>query len=934
LQEPSTYSSPHSVGLVANTSENFSKSESTEGHLDETNPQQDETKMQQQDEQNLPSLEECLYGSATRKSPFIPDKDDDEISEDGGDKNISNTDAGKNTKDGVMDVSIDDDELNSRWSQNPDVRVDYHDIDMTVLRKLCSQGSGIPEDEGPVGEDNNSEMNPMLDSSNFKPNDDGTKRRGTCHRGVAWRILLEMLPSRDIHVAWPKDVPPQRMLYRALVKKYMENAIDPGRKLKGESHWQQSLRMNNDNSSDHSSTNDSEQKEDETQGDENGKNGEENDVGDANVQAEQQEEEEKETEEQGNPKSDSSLVAPPEVENDRKSWSASTEFNDSGEIRATEDIYDIFSSTSKYKELWRKRGIILNLGESAAAIGMNRLKVPEELLSEDEDTSEQKNTIDDHQQANSNDSELVAVDTKDAHVEENFGNKSKKDDLFEQFCLDAKLLSEIRKDVVRTNPHLRFYLETENNLGIRRHAAIERILYVWARLNDNLYVQGMNEIVGTMYYVLAMDPTTSGNSVGSKHERQSSWADHAEADTYFLFHSLMIRMEVRDVFVADLDHDGTSGLHARISNIETLLQTHDPDVFHHLRDKLGIDSSFYVIRWLTTLLSREFRLPDTIRLWDSLLASTHKENFLRYVCASMVMAARDRLLCSDFGACLKLLQNYPSGQIGMDELLESSRALWLYEMQISVACEKGGIALRKALRVIPTPEGITMAFGRTGPKPLRLRSVISPMSSPRKNDGRNVVKLMGAAKRLLSWGKPNSIENENEDLESWDLIDNIIDGKQEFVNTSMSSATELGSSEDSKAVVSDQKESNSKDPVNVVTPPPPPMSPFRFWNRSRSEAKPTTTPLIAEDETATPAPLRLWNNSNDDTNPTTTAEIDNKFDDGVDDGVDDGIDDGDNVVDEFTNNNDGDALDISHRKETSTNTQTGFWNRMRRRSSV
>merc|ERR1719343_1481105 len=103
----------------------------------------------------------------------------------------------------------------------------------------------------------------------------------------------------------------------------------------------------------------------------------------------------------------------------------------------------------------------------------------------------------------------------------------------------------------------------------------------------------------------------------------------------------------------------------------------------------------------------------------------------------------------------------------MDELLESSRTLWLYEIQISVACEKGGITRRKALRLIPPPEGITMAFGRTGPKPLRLRNIISPASTPRKNDGRNVVKFMGAAKRLLSWGKPNDTENEKEDLESW-----------------------------------------------------------------------------------------------------------------------------------------------------------------------
>ena len=52
-----------------------------------------------------------------------------------------------------------------------------------------------------------------------------------------------------------------------------------------------------------------------------------------------------------------------------------------------------------------------------------------------------------------------------------------------QFFENASLLDEIRKDVVRTHPELYFFLEPENNLGQRRYAALERILFVWAKLN-------------------------------------------------------------------------------------------------------------------------------------------------------------------------------------------------------------------------------------------------------------------------------------------------------------------------------------------------------------------------------------------------------------------------------------------------------------------
>jgi hypothetical protein len=48
------------------------------------------------------------------------------------------------------------------------------------------------------------------------------------------------------------------------------------------------------------------------------------------------------------------------------------------------------------------------------------------------------------------------------------------------------LLDEIRKDVIRTHPDLRFFLEPNEDLGQKRYAALERILYVWASLNKGV----------------------------------------------------------------------------------------------------------------------------------------------------------------------------------------------------------------------------------------------------------------------------------------------------------------------------------------------------------------------------------------------------------------------------------------------------------------
>jgi len=164
---------------------------------------------------------------------------------------------------------------------------------------------------------------------------------------------------------------------------------------------------------------------------------------------------------------------------------------------------------------------------------------------------------------------------------------------------------------------------------------------------------------------------------------------------------------MRDVFVPDLD-DADTGIQGRIMNMQDLLAKHDPEVKEHL-EEMGIDASFYAIRWWTTLLSREFLLPDVIRLWDSMFASTRKDNFLRYVCVTMVLLIRSDLLKGDFSTCLRLLQSYPS--TSMDLLLDSSRALWIYESQVTVACHRGGLSLHQAVQTITPPDSLIMAFG-------------------------------------------------------------------------------------------------------------------------------------------------------------------------------------------------------------------------------
>ncbi|XP_064395338.1 TBC1 domain family member 13-like [Halichondria panicea] len=172
---------------------------------------------------------------------------------------------------------------------------------------------------------------------------------------------------------------------------------------------------------------------------------------------------------------------------------------------------------------------------------------------------------------------------------------------------------------------------------------VERILFLYAKTNKGIaYVQGMNEIIGPIYYVFAQHP-------------DSKWREHAEADTFFCFTTLMT--EIGALFTKKLDAS-RAGIGGAMGNLMKLIQREDPPLHAHLTG-VGMDPTYFSFRWITLMLSQEFLLPEVIRIWDSLFADEKRFNFLIYVCGAMILLIRTDLLKSDFSACMKLLQNYP-----------------------------------------------------------------------------------------------------------------------------------------------------------------------------------------------------------------------------------------------------------------------------------
>ena len=124
------------------------------------------------------------------------------------------------------------------------------------------------------------------------------------------------------------------------------------------------------------------------------------------------------------------------------------------------------------RELWRKSGrdpdcLMAGMGKTFSGRYVNAL-----FVTNNETASTQTNDVD-------------RSFTLSTSLDGDFEPKWK------HFLENASLLDEIRKDVVRTHPDLQFFLETEDNLGSRRYAAIERILFVWAKLNKGVSIFGL-----------------------------------------------------------------------------------------------------------------------------------------------------------------------------------------------------------------------------------------------------------------------------------------------------------------------------------------------------------------------------------------------------------------------------------------------------------
>ena len=250
--------------------------------------------------------------------------------------------------------------------------------------------------------------------------------------------------------------------------------------------------------------------------------------------------------------------------------------------------------------------------------------------------------------------------------------------------------------------------------------SISKILYIWNFENfDTGYCQGMNEIVGTIYYALfpsylletsekseekISDSEKENFNVDSKNNNDGFYLLNSEifveADVYVIFSQIMKR-GFKDLYnyhdrrfrpkkqpddppiksnllsIEDINKMEISDLKKRIYKIFFIyLQITDNILYEFISEIC--DPFIFLFRWILCILNREISIKNIIYVWDAIFAiefldrnfenyvdNPHIEqthfHFLDFLCVAMIKNLKHQIIKEeDSGLVLSTLMNFPN----------------------------------------------------------------------------------------------------------------------------------------------------------------------------------------------------------------------------------------------------------------------------------
>jgi hypothetical protein len=279
-----------------------------------------------------------------------------------------------------------------------------------------------------------------------------------------------------------------------------------------------------------------------------------------------------------------------------------------------------------------------------------------------------------------------------------------------------EIISLIKLDVDRTFQDLDLF---HNN---KVKELLTKILYVNSIENpDPSYCQGMNEILGTLFY--AFLPSVRFNKYPKRQQDKENNnkitnlemlysyivdEEHFEADLYTVYSELMSRdltllytynddkyrsknnsnntYDLNNLTNEDLIKSEESDLLKRIKKIFYIYLKQDKSYFDFLSG--NIEPNLFLLRWLLCMLDREISLKNVLWIWDCILFYEFVEftvekkqtkingvngmtnennkyhvnrlNFLDYVCLSMIFDLKTNVINSESSVVLCKFLKFPN----------------------------------------------------------------------------------------------------------------------------------------------------------------------------------------------------------------------------------------------------------------------------------
>ncbi|KAF8654199.1 hypothetical protein AX16_003726 [Volvariella volvacea WC 439] len=312
----------------------------------------------------------------------------------------------------------------------------------------------------------------------------------------------------------------------------------------------------------------------------------------------------------------------------------------------------------------------------------------------------------------------------------------------------VELRKTISQDVERTFPDIAFFRDT----GVQRQ--LTTILFLWAVNHPEIgYRQGMHELLAPLYFTVDYDSLAEGDAGDISDLWEICNRRWVTADAWALFNAIMLGASrwyewQEGKQPANKTHQFKSHHHINVTEAQaerkpyvapivamcdkiqnTMLKSVDPVLWKYMHSS-GIEPQIYGIRWLRMLFTREFSLPDSMKLWDRLFICDASLDLAPWICVAMLIRIRTTLMSSDYSGQLTVLLRYPTPPTGAPGLEHHANLLFRQAQALQVApvpATGAAISLENRTHLnipIEVPESVTHVSSKG--VPIRPKSATSP----------------------------------------------------------------------------------------------------------------------------------------------------------------------------------------------------------------